>query len=110
MSKLPEYLNYVQPEKALYYIRGQFNGWSDHPDYAMKLEDGVLSITLTIKENGEFKVYDHLNSRWYGPENMSAETTAVYYSVGEHENIYLTSGTYHITFDPLTQQITITYA
>lgn len=110
MSKLPEYLAYVQPEKALCYIRGQFNGWADHPDYAMKLENGVLSITLTIKENGEFKVYDHLNSRWYGPENMSAETTAVYYSVGEHENIYLTSGTYHITFDPLTQQITITYA
>ena len=110
MSKLPEYLAYVQPEKALCYIRGQFNGWADHPDYAMKLENGVLSITLTIKENGEFKVYDHLNSRWYGPENMSAETTAVYYSVGEHENIYLTSGTYHIIFDPLTQQITITYA
>ena len=110
MSKLPEYLAYVQPEKALCYIRGQFNGWADHPDYAMKLENGVLSITLTIKENGEFKVYDHLNSRWYGPENMSAETTAVYYSVGEHENIYLASGTYHITFDPLTQQITITYA
>ena len=110
MSKLPEYLAYVQPEKALYYIRGQFNGWADHPDYAMKLENGVLSITLTVEENGEFKVYDHLQGRWYGPENMSAETTAVYYSVGEHNNIYLTRGTYHITFDPLTQQITITYA
>ena len=110
MSKLPEYLAYVQPEKALCYIRGQFNGWADHPDYAMKLENGVLSITLTIKENGEFKVYDHLNSRWYGPENMSPDTTAVYFSVGDHNNIYLTRGTYHITFDPLTQQITITYA
>ena len=110
MSKLPEYLAYVQPEKAHCYIRGQFNGWSDHPDYAMKLENGVLSITLTVEENGEFKVYDHLNSRWYGPENMSPDTTAVYYSVGEHNNIYLTRGTYHITFDPLTQQITITYA
>ncbi len=110
MSKLPEYLAYVQPEKAHYYIRGQFNGWADHPDYAMKLENGVLSITLTIEENGEFKVYDHLQDRWYGPENVSPETTAVYYSVGEHANIYLTRGTYHITFDPLTQQITITYA
>ena len=110
MSKLPEYLAYVQPEKAHYYIRGQFNGWSDHPDYAMKLENGVLSITLTVEENGEFKVYDHLQDRWYGPENMSPETTAVYFSVGDHNNIYLTRGTYHITFDPLTQQITITYA
>ena len=110
MSKLPEYLAYVQPEKAHCYIRGQFNGWSDHPDYAMKLENGVLSITLTVEENGEFKVYDHLQDRWYGPENMSADTTAVYFSVGDHNNIYLTRGTYHITFDPLTQQITITYA
>jgi spore coat protein CotH len=110
MSKLPEYLAYVQPEKAHCYIRGQFNGWSDHPDYAMKLENGVLSITLTVEENGEFKVYDHLQDRWYGPENMSPDTTAVYFSVGDHNNIYLTRGTYHITFDPLTQQITITYA
>ncbi len=107
MSKLPEYLDYVQPERTLYYIRGQFNGWADHPDYAMKLENGVASITLTFDEDAEFKVYDRMQDRWHGPENMSAETTAVYYSVGEHANIYLQSGTYHITFDPLTQQITI---
>ena len=107
MQKLPEYLAYVRPERTLCCIRGQFNDWADHPDYAMKLENGVASITLTFRENAEFKVYNRLLDRWYGTENISPETTAVYCSMGEHANIYLHSGTYCITFDPVTQQITI---
>lgn len=107
LQKLPEYLAYVRPERTLCCIRGQFNDWADHPDYAMKLENGVASITLTFRENAEFKVYNRLLDRWYGTENISPETTAVYCSMGEHANIYLLSGTYCITFDPVTQQITI---
>jgi hypothetical protein len=51
-----------------------------------------------------------MRDHWYGPENMSPETNVVYYAVGDHANIYVQPGTYRITFDPLTQQITITYA
>lgn len=109
MSNIDEYVSDVRREQTVYYIRGQFNGWSDHPDYAMKQENCLATITLTLGENAEFKVYDHMRDRWYGPENMSPETNVVYYAVGDHANIYVQPGTYRITFDPLTQQITITY-
>ena len=107
LQKLPEYLTYVRQERTNYYIRGQFNGWKDHPNYAMKLENGVASITLTLRENAEFKVYDQVQDYWYGAEDVSAETTAAYESKGSHANIYLCSGTYRIIFDPVTKQIII---
>lgn len=107
LSKLPEYLAYVQPQRIPCYIRGQFNDWADHPDYAMKLENGVASIILTFRQDAEFKVYDHVRDGWYGAENVSAETIAAYYSMGDHANIYLPKGTYTIIYDPVTQQVTI---
>ena len=107
LQKLPEYLAYVRPVQTDYYIRGQFNDWSDHPDYAMKLENGVAVITLNLRQGGEFKVYDHISGGWYGAEAVSPETTATYYSMGSHSNIYLPGGTYEIIYDPVTRQVTI---
>jgi hypothetical protein len=107
LRKLPEYLAYVRPVQTDYYIRGQFNDWSDHPDYAMKLENGVAVITLNLRQGGEFKVYDHISGGWYGAEAVSPETTATYYSMGSHSNIYLPGGTYEIIYDPVTRQVTI---
>ena len=107
LRKLPEYLAYIRPVRTDYYIRGQFNDWSDHPDYAMKLENGVAVITLNLRQGGEFKVYDHISGGWYGAEAVSPETTATYYSMGSHSNIYLPGGTYEIIYDPVTRQVTI---
>jgi spore coat protein CotH len=108
MSDREEYLAHAPAEQTVYYIRGTFTDWADHPAYGMKMENGVATISLTFTENAEFKVYDHVLDRWYGPENMSEETTAPYTAMGPHANIYLQSGTYRIVYDPQTRQITIT--
>jgi spore coat protein CotH len=110
MAKLDEYLNYVPPVKTIYYIRGDFNGWSDQPNYGMTMEDGIASITLTFNRNAKFKVYHQAQGLWYGTNDMSPDTTVEYTTTGNHDNIYLKPGTYKITFDPQTQLITITAA
>ncbi len=107
MSNLDTYLNYVQPMKTVYYIRGSFNDWSDHPDYGMTVESGVASITLTFTDDAEFKVYHQVQDLWYGADEVSENTTADYSSMGSHHNIYLRPGTYQITFDLSTQLVTI---
>lgn len=108
MSNLDEYLNYVQPVKTVYYIRGDFNDWSDREEYGMTVENGVASITLTFTRNAKFKVYNQAQALWFGTNDISPDTTVEYTTIGNHDNIYLKPGTYRITFDPQTQLITIT--
>lgn len=107
MSKLDSYLDYVRPEKINVYIRGEFNNWSDHSDYGMKMENGLAVITLTFTKNAKFKVYSHTTGLWYGTNDMSPDTTAEYTTTGNHDNIYLKPGKYKIIFNPETQLITI---
>ena len=110
MAKVDDYLDYERPEQTAYYIRGDFNNWSDQPEYAMKVKDGVASITLTFTQNAKFKIYNSVQQLWWGTNDMSPDTTVEYSTIGNHDNIYLSPGKYLIVFDPETQLITITAA
>lgn len=108
MSNLDSYLDYVRPEKTIYYIRGEFNNWQDTPEYGMKMENGVAVITLTFTKNAKFKIYNQAQGLWYGTNDISDDTTVDYTTTGNHDNIYLKPGKYKIIFNPETKLITIT--
>ena len=108
IANLDNILDYERPEQIIYYIRGEFNGWSDQPQYGMTIKDGVASITLTFSQSAKFKVYNQAQGVWFGTNDMSPDTTAEYTTVGNHDNIYLNPGKYLIEFDIQTQLITIT--
>lgn len=108
MSRLDQYLNYVRPVQIIYYIRGDFNGWSDQPQYGMTVKDGVASITLNFTQNAKFKVYSQAQNQWWGTNDMSPDTTAEYTTTGNHDNILLKPGKYLIEFNLETRLITIT--
>ena len=108
MANLDSYLDYVRPEKTIYYIRGEFNNWQDRPEYGMKMENGMAVITLTFTKNAKFKVYNQAQGLWYGTNDMSEDTTVDFTTTGNHDNIYLKPGKYKIIFNPETKLITIT--
>ena len=112
MAKADDYANTERPEQSIYYIRGQFNNWQDQAQYAMKIEDGKATITLTLTQSNSrdrrFKVYDSNTQLWYGAEAISPDSTAEYESLGSNANILLDVGKYLIEFDLETHLITIT--
>ena len=108
IAKLDGYLDYERPVQTVYYIRGEFNNWSDQPEYGMTVKDGVASITLTFNQNAKFKIYNQVQQLWWGTDNMSPDTSVEYSTIGNHDNIYLKPGKYRIVFDPETELITIT--
>ena len=107
MAKLDSYLSYVRPVPSNYYIRGDFNGWSNHDEYGMTNEDGLMTFTLRFNHDFSFKVFDNVNQDWLGVECLP-EDTAVAYTTNEHGNIQLKAGTYLVTYDPETMIITLT--
>lgn len=107
MGKLEEYLGYERPVPADYYIRGDFNGWSNQDEYAMTMEDGLLTFTLRFNHDFSFKVFHNPSGSWYGVECLPEDSELVY-TTDDHGNFDLQAGTYHITFDPENQIITVT--
>ena len=107
MAKADDYIDYERPEKTIYYIRGEMNGWQDKPEYGMKIVDGKATITLYIGNNQRFKVYNSVQQLWYGTVDISPDTTVEYSAAGNHDNILLKPGRYVIEFDTETLQITI---
>mgnify|MGYP002514839054 CR=1 FL=1 len=112
MGNLDNILDYERPEQVVYYIRGQFNNWSDQSQYAMTIKDGKATITLNIPSGDDrarrFKVYNCITQMWY--QDVSEESTANYSYLGDHRNIVLPQGRYKIVFDIETELITITPA
>ena len=99
VNKSDEYADYVRPVSANYYIRGDFNDWSNQDEYGMELVDGKLVYTLTRNRQFSFKVYDNINQEWFGSEFLPEDTDLVY-DTNRHANIILGPGTYEIVFDP----------
>ena len=54
-----------------------------------------------------FKVYSRLTDRWYGYEVLNTNES-IPCTTDDHTNIILPPGNYWVTFDPATQQITVT--
>ena len=107
MQNLDQYINYVRPEPVNYYIRGDFNDWSNRDEYGMTNEDGLLTHTLSFNHDCSFKVYHDPSGEWLGVECLD-ENTTVYYRTNDHGNIILSAGTYLVTYDPETKIITVT--
>ncbi len=99
MKDLDQILDYQIPVKTGYYIRGDFNDWSNRDEYAMALEDGKLTFTLSFGHDFAFKVYHDTQQEWYGVECIPEDNT-VPFTTNDHGNVKLTPGTYLVTFDP----------
>lgn len=106
MGRLEEYLSYERPIPARYYIRGDFNDWSNQDEYAMEPSEELMVFVLEFSRNFSFKVYDDLSREWFGAERITEDTT-VPYNTNDHGNIILPPGIYQVTFDPETQTISI---
>ena len=107
IHKVDEYVDYVRPVTPTYFIRGDFNDWSNHDEYGMEAVDGKLVYTLTRNRKFSFKVYDNINQEWYGTEYLPEDTDLIY-ETNDHANIILNPGTYEIVFDPEHFIVTVT--
>lgn len=89
----------VTYEVENYYIRADFNNWSNDDRYKMKSEDGgkTYTFTVSVDNKNRLKVYHDDDKRWLGEESMDPECTVDYDTDG-HGNIVLTRGEYKITY------------
>ncbi len=107
LAKLDEYLDYEPPVRKSHYIRGDFNGWSTHDEWAMTAEDGLFTITLSFDHAFSFKVYNDLTGAWYGTEYLP-EGWELDYETDGHSNFDMPAGTYYVTFDPVDLVVKVT--
>ena len=107
LTKVEEYANYVRPAKPTFFIRGDFNRWSNEDKYGMELVDGKQVYTLSFRKDFSFKVYDNVNQAWYGAEFLP-EDTDLDFRTNDHANIILGPGTYEVVFDPEYLTLTVT--
>ena len=99
MSKVNEYTDYVRPVAPTFFIRGDFNDWSNRDEYGMEAKDGMMVYTLSFNRKFSFKVYDNINQEWYGTE-FFPEDLELEYETNGHDNVILNPGTYEVRFDP----------
>ena len=107
LLKVETYANYIRPVKPTFFIRGDFNRWSNEDEYGMQPVDGKQVYTITMNREFSFKVYDNVNQAWYGAEFLP-EDTDLDFRTNDHANVILNPGTYEIVFDPeyLTLEVT----
>ena len=89
-----------------WYIRADATNWQNDSDYAMTVEDGLVTIRIVSNKFIRLKVYNDRTGRWYGTECIG-EDCAVTYDTDSHTNIVLEAGIYRITFHPETEVITL---
>ena len=106
MQDVDDLLNYVRPIPTGYYIRGDFNDWSNRDEYAMESVDGIMTFTLRFSHDFSFKVYNDPEQDWLGEECV-AEDNTVPFTTNDHGNIQLKAGTYIVRYDPETMIITL---
>ncbi len=99
MEKVDEYAVPQVSVSHSYYIRGDFNGWTNHEEYLMTVEDGYLTYTLSFNHDFAFKIYHDKTQRWLGTECLVGNTS------GGNNNIELKAGTYRVIYDPATISI-----
>ncbi len=107
MESLDEYLHYVRPIPQTHVIRGDFSNWEIQEPWQMDWIDGSFTATLSFGHSFSFKVYDSSLDRWYGIECLPEDTDLVFTS-DHYGNLNLTPGTYYVTFDPVTDTLTVT--
>lgn len=99
LNKVDQYASSTPQKKEIkYYIRGNFNDWTDREEYRMTEKDGMMTFRLKFSEQFRFKVYRPDTGAWYGTEVLSPDTTVPYDSSG-NTSIILQPGTYDVTYD-----------
>ena len=106
MANLDKILNAKPQQAARYYLRGNFNDWTNRDDYIMIEQGEVFIFNLSFSHDITFKVYDNAEKVWYGVEALTEETNANY-TTDNHGNLKLPAGKHKITFDPETGSITL---
>lgn len=101
MEKVDEYSVPQVSVSSSYYIRGDFNDWSNHEEYLMTVEDGYLTYTLSFNHDFAFKIYHDKTQRWLGTECLVGNTA------GGNNNIALKAGTYRVIYDPVAMSIMV---
>jgi len=89
-----------------WYIRADFTNWQNHDAYVMQEKEGLWSIRISIRKEAALKVYNSKTDAWYGSECVSEHCSAKYSTDG-YTNLILEAGTYQITIDPNTYEITL---
>ena len=96
-----------QPQIApVWYLRADFTDWNCNTDYLLTLQDGLWSIPVQVRWKSAMKIYNSVYDSWYGSECV-AEDSPIKGTTDGHTNIVLQPGSYRITIDPMTNQITI---
>lgn len=107
MENVDSYIGNEPLPSTRFFIRGDFNDWSNRDEYAMKQKDGKFVCTLSFSHEFRFKVYDDVNQLWFGEESLS-EDNSVSYTTDKRGNIKLSAGTYTVAYDPETGILTLT--
>ena len=105
-AKVDQFAEVDVPVFSNFYIRGDFNDWSNKEEYAMTFEDGLWVYHISKNHDMKLKVYDNLTGEWYGTDFFD-ENTIVEYTTNHHANIQLKAGSYLVTFDPVNLIVTV---
>lgn len=109
LAQLDKYAEDGPQIPARFYIRCDKTNWQNDDQYAMESADGTFIINIRVTDQIRLKIYDGQTGKWYGTECV-AENCAVAFDSDHHTNIVLQEGTYRITFDPVTEIITLEVA
>lgn len=106
LANVDKYADKTPNVRIEWYIRADATNWQNDSDYAMTVENGLVTIRIEANKPIRLKVYHDRTGRWYGTECVSEDCTVPYDTDG-HTNIILEAGIYRITFDPETEVITL---
>lgn len=106
LADVDKYAQQTPNVPAQWYIRADATNWQNDSDFAMREEDGLITLRFTTTKQIRLKVYHDISGQWFGSECVS-EDCAVAYDTDDHTNIILQAGSYRITFDPETEMINI---
>lgn len=106
LNNMAQYTKNNPQIAPIWYLRADFTDWNCSNDYLLSLQDGLWYIPVQIRWKSAMKIYNSVHGGWYGSECV-AEDSPIKCTTDGHTNIVLQPGSYRITIDPMTNQITI---
>lgn len=103
---------YAEPKPQImptWYIRGSFTGWQNNDHYIMSESSGSYRFQIDAPDRVELKVYNAKTDSWYGSECVTKDCLVQYQTDG-YTNIVLEEGSYWIIIDPVSLEITLSFA
>lgn len=105
LADVDTYANADIQDLPVWYIRAEFTNWNVSSNYVMAEQDGMICFRLQRNSECRLKIYNDITDRWYGTECVIS--TTVPYGTDDHTNIVLQPGTYRISINPDTYEITL---